>query len=374
MQPGSNLGVRVESALTRIQHEYSDLLNLTTSFSLLSLFNSEDFQFDLYSKDFSPHPDIRELKKSTLEFGQRYGILLPHAEHYITCAMFLFPGAPLEKILLLSMNYAVDFYLNDTMGREAQPTTEEKKQLYQIRDRLSALGDDLLPNGHISMAEKASIEVLAQIQRDSPESWFKSYLKSYLFHINVAHKSYDAVSLGHVQGIDEYIDMRCHISGMPHTVSLIEFCLNAYLNWDELDRADIGADVRRLNWTVSLVGALTNDLFSFEKEVIDNRTDSNLIVLLVLNNFRMKLAEAIKLASSIIRQLLTDYMDGLAAIRGKAAASVTLTEQGKGDLQRYLEGLKAVLQACWTWQTGTKRYKRPHSIWLETSVAYSIAM
>jgi len=374
MQPGSEPRAVVDATLARIHHDYFNLLDLTTRFSLLSLFNSHEFQYDAFCSDFSPHPDVRELKKSTLAFGQRYGVLLPHAEHYITCAMYLFPAAPLEKILLLSMNYAVDFYLNDTMGREAQPTTEEKRLLYEIRDRLSALGDNLEPRGPVSMAEKASIEVLSQIRKDAPAAWYTAYLSSYLHHIDVAHRPYDAQSLGYIERTEDYIDRRCHISGMPHTVSLIEYSLDAYLDWEALDRAGVGAELRRLNWTVSLVGALTNDLFSFEKEVIDNRTDANLIVILIMNNFRMGLAEAIELAGSIIRHLLTDYKSGSAAVREKVTGSSVLTVEQRAGIDRYLVGLKTVLQACWTWQTATRRYKRERSIWMETSVMEPVVM
>jgi len=362
------------STLHRIQSEYSELLKLTTPFSLLSLFNDDDFQFDAYCQDFMPHPNIGELKKNTINFGEQYGILLPNAEHYITCAMFLFPTAPMDKIILLSKNYAIDFYLNDTMGREAKPTDEEKRRLYEIRDRLASVGDDLEFFGDISLAEKANLEILSEISRTSPASWFKSFLKSYLYHIDVAHKSYDIVSLGYLPSIEDYINFRCHISGMPHTVSLIEYSTDNYLDWELLSKAGIATELQKINLTVSLVGALTNDFFSFEKEVIDNATDSNLIPVLIINNFRMKLLDAIRMGASIIRDLLADYAVLLAKINGMAHESSILSEADKANLQNYLRGLKSVLQACWMWQSVTKRYKRNRSIWEETAIDKVVAM
>jgi hypothetical protein len=363
----------VSSAMDRIHHQYSELAELTSGLSLLNLFNSNEFQFDAFCRDFHPHPNIGELKSKTIDFGREYGILLPNAEHYVTCAMFLFPSAPMEKIIRLSKNYAVDFYLNDTMGREAKPTTEEKQRLYEIRDRLAAVGDDLETYGAISTAEKANLEVLAEISRTSPVNWFRHFLKQYLQHIDVAHKSYDAASLGYVPSIEEYIDIRCSISGMPHTVTLIEYATNNYLDWDKLLSAGLKDDIEQLNLTVALVGALTNDLFSFEKEVIDHKTDSNLVMVILLNNFRMKLIEAIQLSGNIIRDLLADYAHLSMAITQKATHSDDLSPNDLDRLDTYLKGLKAVLQACWTWQTATRRYKRSDSIWLETTVSELVA-
>jgi hypothetical protein len=366
MQPGQN-SAAVNTAMDRILNEYAQLKKLTP-LSLLSLFNSPEFQFDGFCTDFSPHPNLKELKEKTLNFGEQYGILLPNAEYYVTCAMFLFPKTTLEKIVRLSRNYAVDFYLNDTMGREATPTGDEKKVLYEIRDRLAALGTDLHPNGDISLAEKANIEVLAEISATSPAGWFDRFLRSYLHHIDLAHKAYDCASLGYIPMIEEYIETRCHISGMPHSVLLIEYSNDLYLDWDLLQQAGVAEDLQRLNWTVSLVGALTNDLFSFEKEVIDNRSDSNLVVIILLNNFRMKLEEAITVAGFIVRDLLIDYIRLSGKITGSMDASGLLPAGAKEGLQIYLSGLKAVLQACWMWQTYTKRYKREGSIWQESHI------
>jgi hypothetical protein len=364
----------VASAMENVHIQYHELLKLTTGFSLLSLFNSKDFQFDSYCQDFVPHPNIGELKRKTIDFGKDYGILLPNAEHYVTCAMFLFPTTSMEKIIRLSKNYAVDFYLNDTMGREAKPTTDEKQRLYEIRDRLATIGEDLEPIGDISMAERANLEVLDEISRTSPITWFRTFLRQYLHHIDVAHQSYDASTLGYIPSIEEYVEQRCAVSGMPHTVTLIEYSTNNYLNWRLLEDAHIATDLRQVNAIVAMVGALTNDLFSFEKEVIDHKTDSNLVMVILLNNFRMKLSDAILISGQTVRDLLIDYDRLIVEIHQKASQSSILSNDDQENLKKYLEGLKTVLQACWTWQTSTKRYKREKSIWKETVIPKAVMM
>lgn len=356
----------VVTALRTIKLQYAELLNSTIPISLLSLFNSENFQFDAYCSDYAPHPEISTLKKSTTSFGEKYGILLPDADAYITCSMFLFPEAPLDKIITISKNYAVDFYLNDKMGRDARPANHEMQVLYAIRDRLAAIGSDLQLKDGASLAEKASIEVLKEIADGAPKSWFDNFLRLYLAHINVAHQSYDLNSLGYIQSIEDYIRMRADISGMPHTVAMIEYADGVFLDWDLLAQIGIAEEVKRAGETVAYIGALTNDFFSFEKEVIDNQSDSNLIFLVLVNNFRMRLDEAIQVAGHIIRDLLADYAAAMDLIEDRIQQSA-ISALSKTDLHRYLKGLKYVLQACWTWQTYTQRYKRPSSIWQQTS-------
>jgi Terpene synthase family 2, C-terminal metal binding len=367
MHPEQGVQAIVYGAMNRIQLEYGDLSHSPNQLSLLDLFSSADFRFDAYCADFRPHAKIGELKRSTIHFGEQYGILLPNAEHYITCAMFLFPEAPLEKIILLSKNYAVDFYLNDTMGRDTRPSSDEKTRLNEIRDRLASIGDDLDPTEDSSFAEIANLEVLSEISKVSPKGWFNRFLKLYLYHIDTAHQPFDSLALARIQSIEEYINRRCYISGMPHSVALIEYSHDVFLDWEGLNKAGIGEDLIKANWTVSLIGALTNDLFSFEKEVIDQESDSNLVVLILLNNFRMRLEEAIRVAAMIIRDLLADYQKCVTQIDRKIRVSTEVSAETKNDLGIYMAGLKAILQACWMWQTYTERYKRINSIWKETA-------
>jgi len=86
------------------------------------------------------------------------------------------------------------------------------------------------------------------------------------------------------------------------------------------------------------------------------------------------LLDAIRMGASIIRDLLADYAVLLAKINGMAHESSILSEADKANLQNYLRGLKSVLQACWMWQSVTKRYKRNRSIWEETAIDKVVAM
>lgn len=380
--------------MNRIQNEYARLINAQFCVSLLESFDSDDLHLEAYCRDYHPHPQMEELLRNSIGYGKSAGILLPNAEHYLTCALYLFPEAPPEKILLIARNYAVDFYLNDTMGREYRSTSEERQRLNEIRARLTertdwartvaATGASAGPDkpataaerassdGPASAAERANLEVLAELADSSPASWFEPFLALYLKHLSIAHRSYDCISLGHIPKIEEYIAIRADISGMPHTVSVIEYSQGNYLDWPMLQRIGLADPLRELGTAVSLIGALMNDLFSFEKEVIDNRSDSNLLAIIILNNFRMELREAMSVGTTIVRNLLAGYA------RGAATLSEKIEGLPEADLRtgllRYMEGVRKCVQTCWLWQVDTKRYKRPGSIWKETSLSSPVVV
>src|SRR5579863_404048 len=105
------------TVMARIQREYETLLGSTT-FSLEALFEPPNFRFAEFCKEFSPHPASDELKVLAQSFGEKHGIWLANAKHHITCALFLYPTASFDKMLMMMKNLTLGFYLNDVMGRD----------------------------------------------------------------------------------------------------------------------------------------------------------------------------------------------------------------------------------------------------------------
>src|SRR5216684_9047321 len=84
--------------LDRILEEYKQSTAATAPYSLLELLSPGHIRLDDYCKPFAPHPDAELLKCQVKDFCDQYGIWLPGAQHYITCAIYLFPTAPLFRI------------------------------------------------------------------------------------------------------------------------------------------------------------------------------------------------------------------------------------------------------------------------------------
>ncbi|WP_315823628.1 hypothetical protein [Paraflavitalea speifideaquila] len=119
--------------LNRIQSEYLELKNNATTFSIHELLSSGHFNLNQFCTAFTPHPNAPGLIANAKEYSERYGIWLPNAEQYITCCMYLFPHAPLYRMYPIVKNCAVDFYLNDVMGREVYPRLSQAEKTRPMR-------------------------------------------------------------------------------------------------------------------------------------------------------------------------------------------------------------------------------------------------
>ncbi len=368
MKHEHSVQVATRIALVRIQQDYAALKDLT-SFSLLDLFNHDQFNLEEYCSTYEPHPKTPELVNLVQEFGERYGIWLPNARHYVTSALFLFPDADFVRATALVKNLATDYYLNDTMGRELFKYLDRDKQsaARQIIQRMITIDEELqiLPGSH--GVELANAEMLAEIRDISPLPWFVEFLKLYSYHIEVTHKDNSAAALGYLPTVDEYISIRKHTSGMPHIISLAEYSDNRFLDWNWLAEVKMDAWMRRAHRACALFGCLTNDLFSFEKEVIDNNADCNLVMAVAFNNPEWSFIETIGHAANIVRNVLIDFTGLVEGIRERLP-QLEDAEQVQA-IEKHLRTLEKIVQASWMWQVYTRRYKRPGSIWKETQLS-----
>lgn len=371
-----NVQMLAHARMQKMQKEYAAMMTGGREpFSLFQLFNHEEFRLDEFCQSFRPHPYSRQLKRVAQEFCERYDIWLENAEHYVTCAIYLFPTANLYRMNNILKNCTVDFFLNDTMGREVFVHLSPKEQLRsnQIRQRIGSMEFPFqsLPGEH--SIETANAEMMLDIYNTSPAHWFQEFKKMYNYHIDVTHLDCNTDSLGHVPTVEEYIEMRGHISGMHHTIQLIEYSDGQFLDWEWMEAAGIKSDMQRLQYVTAAIGCLMNDLFSFEKEVIDNASDSNLLMILALNNPGLPLEEIIMQSAGIVQAFLLEFALLVTRVRNRSYQQLPAAAEMVDKLDAHIGGLERCVQASWMWQVYTKRYKRPNSIWKETQLIPAIA-
>lgn len=366
MKHEQDVPVASGAILDRIKLEYADLLKFA-AFSIEKLIAPEHIRFAEFCKEFSPHPQSDELRKMAQSFGEKYGIWLASAKHYITCTLFLYPDAGFDRMAAIVKNNAVDYYLNDTMGRDVFGflPVERQEAASQIIHRMAAIGVDLKLDLNADPLEIANAEVLTYIRDTSPAEWFSEFLEFYAHHIMVTHKDLNASAMNRICTVQEYITQRNHTAGMHHIVLLIEYNTGRFLNWTWLREWKLAEPLKRLHWCVATFGALSNDLFSFEKEVIDNDSDSNLVMMMLLNHPELTLNEAIPRACEIVQNLVIDLFNLIDSIQKRV---YYLPGPVSDQLAAHLRGIERCVQASWIWQVSTKRYKRPASIWEETTL------
>ena len=367
MKHEHSVQVATRIALVQLQQDYADLLR-TTKFSLEELFNPQNIRLSDYCASFRPHPQTPELVEIVQEFGERFGIWLPNAKHYVTSALYLFPGADFQRAIALVKNLATDYFLNDTMGREIFKYLNREQQLAgrEVINRMIELDELLETIPEATGVELANVEMLKEIRDISPLPWFSEFLKLYLYHIEVTHKDNSAAALGYLPTVDEYISLRNHTSGMPHIISLAEYSDNKFLDWNWLASVRLDATMRRIHRATALFGCLTNDLFSFEKEVIDKNSDSNLVMAVAYNYPEMNLEEALMHAAGIVKHVFSNYLE-LSGLMQERLGMLPASEH-TDVMFTHLDTLEKIVQCCWMWQIHTKRYKRPVSIYKETQL------
>jgi len=360
----------VLSVLDRIKNEYAELVH-SCSFSLEELFSPQDFQFNDFCRSFQPYPRGEELLARSEAFGREYNVWQAHTKYYINCALLLYPNARFDRMLTIMKNLTVGFYLNDIMGRDMFKflSPAEQKRARKLIKSMADLDETITLPPNAGPIEIANAVALEEFRDSAPREWFLKFKRLYSYHLKITHRDCDTDAVGYLPEVDEYITRRCHLAGMNHIVQWVEFSDGQFLDWDVLRRNNLSQKMERLHWLSAAFGALSNDLFSFEKEVIDNNSDSNLVAILAMNNRHLSLFSAIEESSEIVRNIVLELMS-LLEIMQSTLEKLKGSDEGLAiKLSTHLKGLVRFIQASWLWQLHAGRYKRQHSIWLETTLA-----
>jgi hypothetical protein len=364
----------IKAVLTRIRKEYFDLAAaIPDGLSIRELIDQEKFRLADYCRGYAPNPCGPEMYKVVEEFGRRHNIWLDHAKHYISITDYMYPSANLDRLICIGKTMAVDFYLNSLYGREriSRLAVEEKKNAEEITRRIATLGDDYQLSPNAFSVEHANLEILHDIRRASPAYWFAAFVYKWKEHIKTGHLDHNAIALDYIPSVEDYMERRSPISGMPQAILLIELGDNVYLPWPQLAATEIDQSLRRLHQLVDYFGALLNDLFSFEKEFIDHGSDSNLIVSLILNDVSFSLEQGIGRAATIVREILMEFVALFNKVQRQAANLTESNPRTAAAFESHLQSLKRCVQSCWEGQMFTMLYKRPSSIWRETRLELS---
>lgn len=347
--------------------DYARLL-AGTPLSVEALISPDNFCFDRFCREFNAHPDSEELKMQIREFGEATGCWLPGAKHHISCALYLYPGADTYRMFCMMQNLTLGFYLNDVMGRDTFQylPVEQQVSAREMILRMSRLDASLRVGEDALLLERVNAEILRAFADHSPRDWFQRFLDIYCYHIGITHTDGNVVAQGRIPGVTEYMDYRCHLGGVHHILQWIEFSDGQFLDWEKLGRYGLAEPLRRLHWVTAAFAGLSNDLFSFEKEVIDNGSDSNLVMVIALNEEGVSLQDAIGQAAGIVKALLMEVLSLLDLFSSEIGGLVLLDAPLSAQLRSHREGVVRCVQAIWLWHCYSGRYKRPLSLWAET--------
>ncbi|OJT17206.1 hypothetical protein BO221_46650 [Archangium sp. Cb G35] len=154
---------------------------------------------------------------------------------------------------------------------------------------------------------------------------------------------------GTVPELEPYIEQRSMDSAMYTALDLVEFAHEGQELPEALFQQPL---VQRLRHLCARVVGLTNDLFSFEKEVLWHRNPNNFVHVLRVNQ-RLGLEASIHAAIGVINADTDAFL----------ACEEALLEQGPVDprVLSYVEGMKAWIHGNVRWSMVTGRYSSPTS-------------
>ncbi|WP_319945322.1 terpene synthase family protein [Nocardia macrotermitis] len=348
----------VETALVAMRSEYDALVDQGERWSLRTLFSTPDRDIDDYCRDFRPNRFGEYALAEVENFCRRHRIWLDSGgAHYNSMTPYLHPNAvTADRMTIIGIFNAILFWLNDTVGREkfAHLSAAEQLRAAHTAGRLRDMLETRSPAADPTPEEVATAEFLDLLARDAEPAWLDQFLGSTAEHLRTAIRDQNTDARGDLLSVTDYIDLRSEVSGMYPAIAMCEFGRDDYLPWD-LVRAD-GQDekLRRLRKLTAEIGALMNDVFSFEKECIADGADFNLIPVWLLNTPGATLSDAVHGSARIVRDRLTEFY----LLSDQVLAAYADTDLPAAEsVAAHLRDLVGCVQATWAWQIVTPRYK-----------------
>ncbi|MGW5381368.1 terpene synthase family protein [Nocardia sp. NPDC003963] len=344
----------------RVQHEI--WVRTDVPWSLRELFSTPDCDIADYSREFRPSEFGVQVCVDVEEYCRAQGIWLePGGAHYNSMTPYLHPGpVSAERLATIGLFNAILFWLNDTVGREkfGHLSGDEQRRARAELDRLCRLLESRAAPEDPSPIEAATVDFLSQLHaQDADPQWLDRFLESTVEHLRTAIRDQNARSRRDLLTPAEYIDLRAQVSGMYPAIALCEFGRDSYLDRAHPATGELMAELGRLQVLTAEIGALMNDMFSFEKECIVDRSDFNLIPVCLLNSPGATLADAVRIAAELVRDRLTEFRGRHAALVARCAEPDILDSGPTAAIRTHLDDLEGCVQATWVWQLMTTRYK-----------------
>jgi hypothetical protein len=360
---------RDEQRLRELRQEHTLIAHQQPGlYSLHHLFSDATLDIIDYCRDFRPNVHARTGEEIVKDFARHYDIWVENGgDHYNNMTAYLHPTPNLERLVAIGKAYAVLFYMNDTIGREklGHMTVDQRTAVQYIIHNLTSMLDTGMLLAEPGPIERSAAVSLAEIRHLANPAWYQEFLTLMRQHLEPSFFDRNARAQGRAYSVEEYIDTRLHVSGMYATVALMEFGDDQYLDWPTLMALGLDGAVRRLRWLCAAIGALMNDMFSFEKEFVVENSDFNLISVVYLATPGATLHDAVHAAADIVRGQVQEFSRLYDEVMDVCARASSGFPAEMRALETHLISLRGSVQATWVWENDTERYKQQHSIFRE---------
>jgi hypothetical protein len=304
------------------------------------------------------NPLADEAERISEQYCRELGIKTRFYKGINTMCRYLHPDATLDRLVALNMFYNLLWYMDDTLV-SAQERSMDEDDLW-LRNLYSHLGPILLEG---KMPEESHViydcclKLRELFVKFCPDWWMKKLVKMVDTHLNSTTLCMDHILVDGKPDVDKFLELREIDSAMPLTIEMIFLEMGVFLT-DEILENPI---VHELTAITSLYGFLTNELFSYHKEVILAGSRFNLInVLMEARNISFE--EAVHEAVVFINSKVDSFLE----------YEKKLPDFGDPEINRqvklYVQGLRNEFLGSWHWQWTTNRYRSVESPFPELRV------
>jgi hypothetical protein len=297
------------------------------------------------------HPQAAEVEQIVTKLCKDLGIYLKQYRDYTTMSMYIYPNTTLERLVAIQLLMNILWYLDDHYDRDTVYETDADKRR---RQEVYVRCVEILRTGQLPREKHLLYPVFYELYERigvlSSAAWLNRLADSMIEHMKASIGNREALLLGDDIDVAQYMYVRELDSGMRPTIYMLEFAHNIYLPDEVLQHPYL----KTMNLRCARIGSLTNDIFSYHKEVIKLGSYYNLLRVFMESehlSFDEAVHESVMLINGIIDDFLQDAED-IPVWKDKSIEKMVII---------YVNGLRDIVNASWHWQISTNRYRSPES-------------
>ncbi|MGB1287693.1 MAG: terpene synthase family protein [Aggregatilineales bacterium] len=298
--------------------------------------------------DAQRHSQAHEIEQQIEDLCACFGIMLPHFAEYNSMTTCVLPHTPVERLVPIGVLNNLLYYLNDMYDRHTRTSADMAMQA-KLR-QVFQTGIHTLVTGTIPDEDHFFYDVLLylhqEFQQQAQGAWILRLARSLIHHLNATTYSISSVIINDKVDVGHYIAVRELDSRLNPMLDMLEFAGGYYLPADILNERHL----RYMRGLCTKIGALMNDLFSYEKEVLQRGSRFNLLVA-YMDSYGMTFDEAVHHSIEMLNVWSISFLDTLADMPDYADPLLN------ARVNAYTQGMKDILGATWHWQMHSERYR-----------------
>ncbi|GAB5491216.1 MAG: hypothetical protein Phog2KO_14310 [Phototrophicaceae bacterium] len=314
----------------------------------------------------TPKPIINEhaelVQRRLVHICRQLDIYQEHLHEYNTMSAYLFPYANEQQLLVIGLYNNFLYYVDDTFDRHKELEIDDSVMMSIFKDAAKVFETGCHPENPNPITN-AIFEIRTQLIEVAPnDEWFGRFFKNTIEHLLSSLETTDSrLPNESTSWFDYYNEIRDLDSGMAPTLDLIELALG-YTIADDIYQ---NPHIKEAQKCVIRYCSLSNDLFSYDKEVVKFNSDFSAIVMLERDGYPFE--EAVALLIDELNAMVTDFSTIYSRIRSKELA-IEIPEQALF----YMDCLWYQIVAAYHWQFNTNRYRSPESTFQELRTPLAI--